>query len=124
MFIFGNSLDFALNALFFFQSVISKRYHYEGKLGYLFDLQNSLYINIISTFSGFLIGIFFSLLNNSKGSFEKLFNDKNKNPKLEKYKDILKCMKIKLIFFIIIEFLLILFFWYYVTAFCEVYHSS
>ena len=124
MFIFGNSLDFALNALFFFQSAISKRYHYEGKLGYLFDLQNSLYINIISTFSGFLIGIFFSLLNNSKGSFEKLFNDKNKNPKLEKYKSILKCMKIKLIFFIIIEFLLILFFWYYVTAFCAVYHSS
>ncbi len=33
-------------------------------------------------------------------------------------------MKIKLIFFIIIEFLLILFFWYFVTAFCEVYHSS
>ena len=37
---------------------------------------------------------------------------------------ILKCLKVKIIFFIILEFLFTLFFFYYVTAFCQVYKST
>ena len=32
--------------------------------------------------------------------------------------------KIKVIIFFVIELILILFFWYYVTAFCEIYSST
>ena len=37
---------------------------------------------------------------------------------------ILKCLKIKIICFVIFELLLSLFFFYYVTAFCHVYKST
>ena len=33
----------------------------------------------------------------------------------------MKCYKIKLIFFFILNFILMIFFWYYVSSFCAVY---
>ena len=39
-------------------------------------------------------------------------------------KSIKKCLKIKFILFIIIGFILLLFFWYYLTCFCSVFANS
>ena len=36
----------------------------------------------------------------------------------------LKCYKIKLILFLIFNFLFMLFFWYFITAFCQVYQNT
>ena len=82
MYIFGISMDFAFNAFFYFQSAISHRYHYQGKLGYLFDLQNSFYINIISCIASFFLAYFLGLFGNSKNNFEAIFKN-NDNKKKE-----------------------------------------
>ena len=37
---------------------------------------------------------------------------------------IIKCLKVKIIVFIILEFILMIFFFYYSTAFCQVYPST
>ena len=42
----------------------------------------------------------------------------------EKVTEILKCIKIKLVLFFILNFLFIIFFWYYLSCFCAVYKNS
>ena len=49
---------------------------------------------------------------------------KKKNEIKNAVHKILKCLKIKIIIFINVEFLITLFFWYYVTAFCHVYTNT
>ena len=41
-----------------------------------------------------------------------------------KIKKIMKCLKIKIILFIVFELLIMIFFFYYTTAFCHVYEST
>ena len=82
---------------------------------------------------------FFINLNNSINSVRNYFNEEekkikdNKNCKvteerkkeqLNEIEKILKNHKIRVIIFIIIEVSLIIFFWYYVTAFCHVYSRT
>ena len=66
-----------------------------------------------------------------KNEEEKLRRDKkykvNSKTKKDMHNNLLKIyktMKIKIICYIIIEFLVLLFFLYYITAFCEVYKST
>ena len=51
-------------------------------------------------------------------------NDKRKKEIFLEIEKILKKFKIKIIFLIIIEFILIIFYWYFVTAFCHVYSKT
>ena len=82
----------------------------------------------------------FTNLSNSTNSIRNIFKKEEQNLKNKKIKNgiitkrkqeildeiekILKIHKIKLIILNIIEITLILFFWYYVTAFCHVYSST
>ena len=94
---------------------------------------------LLSTLIGFFFLTFFTKLSNSANDIRELFRteeEKLKNDKEYKVSDakkkeilvqiekILKKFKIKTIILIFIELLLILFFWYYVTAFCHVYSST
>ena len=139
LFIFSYSCDLALNALFYFNQKISDKYHYKGESLYLFIFINNMIISIFSTVSSFLLVKSLSFLTNSKNSIEILFREeeqkmrKNKKYKVDYnrkkyiYKNILKVykiMKIKMVCYIIIEFLIMLFFLYFITAFCEVYRET
>ena len=41
-----------------------------------------------------------------------------------KVKDLINCLKIKFFLFFVIEFSLLLFFWYYLSCFCAVYKNT
>ena len=60
-------------------------------------------------------------MENNKNYFVKKKRKKNIYEKMEKD---LKTLKIKNILFIFIEFIFLLFFYYFTTAFCEVYKST
>jgi hypothetical protein len=139
LFIFNYSCDMALNALFYLNQKISDKYHYEGENLLFFTLVNNLVISISSTLLCYILVKIFNLLISSKDSFEKIFRleeekmRKNKNYKVNSqnkkviYKKIIytfRILKIKTICYIISEFILLLFFFYYITAFCEVYQST
>ena len=139
IFIFSYSSDFALNALFYLNENISDKYHYKGENLYWFTLINNLTISIFSTVISYLLVKTLNILTNSKDSIEMLFRKQEKllrkNPKykvkIEDKKEILKNLgkiyknlKIKIIIYISIEFSLLLFFFYYITAFCEVFKST
>ena len=138
LFIFMLSCDLALNALFYFNDNISKKYHYAKNL-FLFTFSNNITIIIYSTLlSSFLLTLL-SKLSNSSNAIRKVFRKEEEKIKLDKkyrtseetkrqifsdVENILKIYKLKIFILLIIETVLILFFWYFVTAFCHVYTST
>ena len=136
LFIFMFLCDLALNSLFYLNDNISKKYHYAKNL-FLFAFSNNLTIIIYSILvSSFLI-IIMTKLSNSTNAIRNIFRREEQkfkkkykidaNRKKEINQEILKVFKyykIKLFFLFTIEIILILFFWYFVTAFCFVYSNT
>jgi len=137
-FIFMFSCDLALNALFYFNDNISKKYQYARNL-FLFTFSNNITIIIYSTLLSYALITLLNKLSNSSYSIRNIFrkeeqkmksnkkykyNDVIKNKIYKEIEDILKNFRIKVAFMLLIETILILFFWYFVTAFCHVYSST
>ena len=139
MFLFNLSCDISLNAFFYLSDNISDKYHYEGSNQFLFSLTNNIVISLVSTVISFILIFFFQSLSQSTEKITKIFKneedlmkenkeykvDKNKkNQIIKEIEKILRCLKIKIIIFFITEMLVLLFFLYYVTLFCQVYKST
>ena len=138
LFIFIISSDLALNALFYFNDNISKKYRYSKNI-FLFTFSDNITIIILSTFIGFILLNLLGKLSNSTNNIREIFqkeeeklkhdkkykiNEKRKNEILFEIDLILKKYRIKICILIIIEFIIMIFFWYYVTAFCHVYFAT
>ena len=138
LFIFMLSCDFALNALFYFNDNISKKYHYASNI-FLFALSNNITIIIYSTLVSYFILTLLSKLSNSSSAIRNIFRiEEEKLKKKKKYvikeqtkenifnevEGVLKNFKCKIFFLLLIETIFILLFWYFVTAFCSVYSST
>ena len=138
LFIFIFSSDLALNSFFYLDDKISKKYRYAQNL-FLFTFSNNLTIILLSTLIGFIIMTLFTNLSNSTNTIRDVFikeeaklkenkkykvTEKRKKEILDEIIKILNRYKIKLIILMTFEFLLLLFFWYYVTAFCHVFSST
>ena len=129
--------DLAFNALFYFNQNISDKYHYKGDNLFLFTIANNFIISFISTLSTFILVYSFNFLINSKDKLMNIFqksennlkNDnkfiiKSKRKIYEELNIVFKILKIKIAIYIILEFLIFLFFFYYIIAFCEVYKET
>ena len=138
LFIFIISSDLALNAFFYLDDKISKKFRTAQNL-FLFTFNNNITIILLSTFLGFLFLTLFTNLSNSTNKIRDIFlneeekmkknnkcnvSEKRKKEILMEINNILKIHRIKVIILSIIEFSLMLFFWYYVTAFCHVFSST
>jgi hypothetical protein len=139
LFLFNYSCSIFLNSFFYFSEKISFKYHYQGNYKTLLVLINNLTVSLSSTIISLILIVFFKYLTHSSRKIEKLFLDeeiilrsdkkykvKRKKKLLIKYsiQKILKSLEIKIVIFITIELLFILFFFYYVTAFCHVYKKT
>ena len=137
--IFALSSDLALNSIFYSNENISKKYKYEGENVYLFTLVNDLVESFTSAIVSLLLVNFFQFLVDSRGKYEEVFRkEESKMRKNRKYKvdkqtksqmfnqisEISRKLKIKVVVFFAFEFSLMLFFYYFVTAFCEVYKKT
>ena len=139
LFIFCYSSDLAFNTIFYTKQNISDKYHYQGNNLFLFTMVNNLLQIVLSAVVGLILVNVFQHMIDSRGLYENIFKEeenkmrKNKNYKvsqetkaqiLEKIKKISSRLRIKIVLFIIIEFSIMLFFYYFVTAFCEVYKKT
>ena len=119
----------ALNTLFYFNDKISDKFYYEGYSLYLYLLVNNITIYTLTALITYYIIKPLNYLTNSSDKIELLFREeeqkmrKNKNYKVntrrKKYifnniLKVFKCMKIKIVCYIIIVFLIMLFFIYYI----------
>ena len=139
LFIFVYSCDLAFNTIFYSNESISDKYHYEGDNLFLFTMINNIIQSVISSIISIILLNIFQHLIDTRGDFEDIFkeeeqklrNDKNyKTNKVTKLKILEQLSKIyiklkyKIIFFFVLEFLTMIFFYYFVTAFCEVYKET
>ena len=81
---------------------------------------NIIYSTLISS----TITLILKLLALSNKSILKLKIMKNKNKALKESSNIFKEFNIKFHIYFIVSFILLIFFWYFISAFCAVYNNS
>ena len=120
LFFFSFSLDFTINTLFFNDDTMNKIYIDKGKYNFIYQIPQILYSTIISKF----IDTFIRMFALSQDNIVELKQEKNKKELDNKYKKLIKKLKIKFILFFIFDFLVLGFFWYYITCFCGIYVNT
>ena len=117
-FFFTFALYFTLNVLFFNDETIHNIYQNGGKYDFIYQIPQIIYSTTIS----FLINIIIRHLSLSEKEVLQLKNSKKfLNRIIMKTK---KCIKIKFILFYLFTFILLIFFWLYLSCFCAVYTNS
>ena len=120
LFCFSFSSDLTINALFFNDDSMHKIYKDKGKYDILFQIPQILYSTLISK----LIDTLIKTLALSQDNIIELKREKRKDYMKEKYSNILKYFKIKIICFFVCSFIILSSFWYYITCFCGIYANT
>ena len=117
------SLYYTIKALFFNDSVLHVIYQNSGVYDFLYQLPQILYSTIISTF----VGLILSNLSLTQVNVVKIKNSKKDRDSSEyknEFNKFIKVIKIKFILFFVINFILLILFWYYLSCFCAVYKNT
>ena len=118
-FIFLVATDMAMNVFFFSDDSMHKIFLNYGKFNFIQQIPQVIYTTIISQ----LMEIFLCFLSLTD---KHIYGIKNSNKALQerKIRSILKCIKIKLVFFYIFSFIIFGAYWYIVSVFCAVYANT
>ena len=124
-FFLNMGLIFTVNGLLYTEDEISAQFYSEEDNSFLYLLKNELsrvvYASMITIVVEFMIDCLFS----SKSRIEILIKrEKDQNVFREEIMTIMKTMKIKYIVFLVVNFILMLMFWYYCCAFCNCYPNT
>ena len=110
-----------MTALFFNDATMHKIYEDNGKFNFIYEIPKILYSTIISS----IINIIINYLSLTEKSIIDFKNDINDKKDIAKKKDkFIKCIKIKIIVFFILNYLFLFLFWYYISCFCLVYKNT
>ena len=136
LFIYSNYLFF--NAFFYFNSHVSAKFKTDKNL-FSFTFTTNITIILLSTLLSFIMITLITKLSNSTFGIREIFQkeeDKMKNDKnyivTEKRKEeiqkeveeMLEKLKCKIIGFFVVDIILMLFYWYYLTAFGHIYSNT
>ena len=124
-FFYGISFYFFVNALFFIPSYISDTFHGKNSYSFFTILQNEISRFIYSAIVSMVVDLIENFLSNSKKRLEILIRKSKFSDKFqEEAYQICKSLKIRHIIFLVFAFLFMGVFWYYISAFCNVYYNS
>ena len=117
-FIFSVCTDMCLNVFFFSDETMHKMYLDYGKYNFIQQIPQILY----STIASKLIEVFLCFLSLTDKYFY-IIKNLEYNSRYQIF-NIIKCIKIKLVFYFIFTFLMFAFYWYAIACFCAVYHNT
>ena len=120
LFFFEFALSFLVNALFFNDDTMHKIYEEKGSFDIIYNIPQILFSSLISGFIDSLIQEL-ELTDSNIISLKQKTDNSNINIKKKKT---LKVIKIKIVLFFIITFLLLIAFWLYLSCFCAVYINT
>jgi len=118
LFLFNFSLYFTVNSLFFSDATMHRIYIDKGSFNFIYQIPQIAYSSIISSSINSIV----SFLSLTEKNIIRLKKDTFITEK--KVKSLIKCLKIKFFLFFIIEFSLLVLFWYYSSCFCAVYKNT
>ena len=120
LFLISFSMYMTVNAFFFSDDSMNKIYTDNGEFNFLYQLPQIFYSTIVSV----VINMILKKLSLSEKQVISLKQEKDLNICEKKAKSIQKCLKIRLIIFLFLTTILILFFWYFISCFCAVYENT
>ena len=112
--------DMVLNVFFFSDESMHNVYQSGG----VYNFFEQLYQMIISTLISQLLQIFLNYLTMTDILYYRIKSLDKNDINTEKVLSIVNCIKYKLIIFYIFTFILFLFYWYVISAFCAVYVNT
>ena len=118
-FIFLVCTDMALNVFFFSDDSMHKIYLNYGKYNFIQQIPQIIYSTAVSQ----LLEVFLCYLSLTDKHIYQIKNLNLKGNSSAIFK-VLRCIKLKLIGFYVFTFILFVFFWYFISAFCSVYHNT
>ena len=121
MFFLSFALHYSVNALFFTDSTMHQIYLDEGKFNFNYQIPKIIYSALISTFTLRLM-LHTLILTDKDILAVKLQKTKEEAINMKKKK--LKCIIIKYTIFFILNFILLVLFWYYLTCFNAIYKNT
>ena len=119
LFIMSFSLFFTINGFFFSDKTMHKVYEDYGSYDFLYQIPQIFYSTMVCA----VINIILKQLSLSEKNILEIKGEplENIDQKSTKIKD---CLKIKYALFFILSFLLMAFFWYFISCFCAVYPNT
>ena len=120
LFILSLALYFAINTLFYSEDSLHNIFSEQGRYNLLYQIPKTLYSTLISSIMTFILKRL-SLSQNELIDIKKEQNQKKSRKMADKSK---KCFKIKLYSFFSFGLVLLLFCWYYISAFAAVYINT
>ncbi len=120
LFLISLSLYFTVNTMFYSDDTIHQNYEQKGKYNFIYQIPQILYSTIISAITNMIL----KKLSLSQNDFIKIKQSLDIEKIKAESKKVKKSLKIKFIVFIIISFILLLFFWYYISCFCSVFVNT
>ena len=118
LFFFAFALYLTVNALFFNYRAMNHIYVKKGDYDFIFQIPQIIYSTLISA----TINMIIKTLSLSQKDIVNLKREK-KNV-IFKASKVIKCLNTKFIIFFILNFILLLSFWYYIGCFCTVYKNT
>ena len=112
--------QFTVNGLFFIHESMHRKYVEGQELTFVQKIPQFLF-TLIATHIIEVILCFFSMTDTHIYEIKSLPKAQKNN---EKILDIIDCMKRKIVTFFVFTFLLFLFYWYFISAFCAVYQNT
>ena len=117
-FLFLICTSMAMNVIFFFDSSMHKIYMDYGKYNFIQQIPQIICSSLVSLIIEILIGI---LSYTDKNIYQIRQIEKFS---IDKLKEILKAIRIKLIIYFVVTFLFFAFYWYLISSFCAVYTNT
>ena len=120
LFLIGFALNYFVNGLFFDDATMHNVYENKG----LFDVSYQLPIIVYSSFISMFLGGLVQMLGLSNDSILDFKHIEEKNNVNEKGEKLIKNLKIKFVIYFILCYILLLFFWYYISMFDAIYRNT
>ena len=119
------ALYYTLNGFFFHEAYISNRYGSKGNTGFTYFVKNELPRCLLAGLVGTVVSALIMIFAFSRRRFMTVIEEeKTHEGFMRRTQKMMRCLKIRLVIFVIVDILVMFFCWYYVSAFGAVYQQS
>ena len=120
LFFLGFVIGYVVNALFYNDNTMHKIYENKGQ----FDLETQIPIIIYSSLISMVLNTLLSLFALSNEAIIRFKQSKSTHNLLKREENLNNKLAIQFVLYFIISFLLLVFFWYYISMFCVIYKNT
>ena len=109
-----------INGFFFTDDTMHTIYSNKGSYNLEYQIPKIMYSSLVSS----VINIILRQLSLSESNLIDIKREKNIKKVKENSKNVIKYLKLRFLIFFVVSYLLLFFFWYFISCFCAVYTNT